>query len=85
MTGDGAVMKRIVRKGDGEFPIDCPLEDSRVRVHYRQAWPWALFVLLHMLDSARSIVAAPACVFARDALRSFRVQAEDAWHGAVAG
>ncbi|EFN57340.1 hypothetical protein CHLNCDRAFT_142698 [Chlorella variabilis] len=35
MTGDGAVVKRIVRKGEGEFPMDCPLEDSRVRVHYR--------------------------------------------------
>ncbi|KAL4447985.1 hypothetical protein ABPG75_005204 [Micractinium tetrahymenae] len=35
MAGDGQVMKRIVRKGEGEFPMDCPLEDSRVRVHYR--------------------------------------------------
>lgn len=36
MTGDGGVVKRIVRKGEGEFPLDCPLEDSRVRLHYRQ-------------------------------------------------
>lgn len=35
MAGDGQVMKRIVRKGEGEFPIDCPLEDSHVRVHVR--------------------------------------------------
>lgn len=35
MTGDGQVVKRIVSKGQGEFPIDCPLEDSAVRVHYR--------------------------------------------------
>ena len=37
MTGDGGVVKRIARKGEGEFPLDCPLEDSRVRLHYRQA------------------------------------------------
>lgn len=35
MTGDGGVVKRIARKGEGEFPLDCPLEDSRVRLHYR--------------------------------------------------
>ncbi len=35
MAGDGQVMKRIVRKGEGEFPMDCPLEDGRVRVHLR--------------------------------------------------
>lgn len=35
MAGDGQVMKRIVRKGEGEFPVDCPLEDSRVRMHCR--------------------------------------------------
>lgn len=37
MTGDGQVVKRIVRKGVGEFPVDCPLEDSHVRAHYRCA------------------------------------------------
>ncbi|PSC68182.1 Peptidyl-prolyl cis-trans isomerase PASTICCINO1 [Micractinium conductrix] len=35
MTGDGQVVKRIVRKGRGEFPVDCPLDDSRVSLHYR--------------------------------------------------
>ena len=35
MTGDGQVVKRIVRKGVGEFPMDCPLEDSKVQVDYR--------------------------------------------------
>ena len=35
MTGDSQVVKRIVRKGVGEFPMDCPLEDSKVQVHYR--------------------------------------------------
>jgi hypothetical protein len=39
MTGDGSVVKRTLRKGQGEFPVDCPLEDSSVRVHYRRAWP----------------------------------------------
>lgn len=37
MAGDGGVVKRIARKGRGEFPIDCPLEDSRVAVHLRRA------------------------------------------------
>ncbi len=35
LTGDGHVMKRRVRDGTGEFPIDCPIEDSRVWVHYK--------------------------------------------------
>ncbi|GAB4824129.1 hypothetical protein N2152v2_011175 [Parachlorella kessleri] len=35
MTGDGQVVKKIVKKGRGEFPVDCPLEDSTVQVHYR--------------------------------------------------
>lgn len=35
MTGDGAVVKRRIRDGRGEFPVDCPIEDSSVRVHYR--------------------------------------------------
>ena len=35
MTGDGQVVKKILRKGTGEFPIDCPLEDSTVQAHYR--------------------------------------------------
>mmetsp|Transcript_41826 Transcript_41826/g.108277 ORF Transcript_41826/g.108277 Transcript_41826/m.108277 type:complete len:588 (+) Transcript_41826:113-1876(+) len=35
MTGDGSVTKRRVRDGVGEFPMDCPLEDCAVRVHYK--------------------------------------------------
>jgi hypothetical protein len=35
MTGDGSVVKRRIRDGHGEFPVDCPIEDSSVRVHYR--------------------------------------------------
>ena len=30
-------MKRRIRDGIGEFPIDCPIEDSRVWVHYKCA------------------------------------------------
>ena len=37
MTGDGGVIKRRVRDGRGEFPVDCPIDDSAVRVHYRCA------------------------------------------------
>lgn len=39
MTGDGSVTKRRVRDGVGEFPMDCPLEDCAVRVHYKRASP----------------------------------------------
>lgn len=35
MTGTGEVLKRRLREGRGEFPIDCPLEDNAVRVHYK--------------------------------------------------
>lgn len=34
MTGTGEVMKRRVRDGQGDFPVDCPLEDCNVRIHY---------------------------------------------------
>lgn len=35
ITGDGKVVKRRIRDGRGEFPVDCPIEDSAVRVHFR--------------------------------------------------
>ena len=35
MTGDGQVTKRRLRDGQGEFPIDCPLHDTTVTLHYR--------------------------------------------------
>jgi hypothetical protein len=35
MTGTGEVTKRRVKEGRGEFPVDCPLEDCAVRVHYK--------------------------------------------------
>lgn len=35
LTGDGHVTKRRVRDGVGEFPVDCPIEDACVKVHYR--------------------------------------------------
>ena len=34
MTGRGEVTKRRVKEGVGEFPVDCPLEDCAVRVHF---------------------------------------------------
>lgn len=30
LLGDGKTLKKITRKGQGEFPIDCPMEDTRV-------------------------------------------------------
>ncbi|GFR52572.1 hypothetical protein Agub_g15164 [Astrephomene gubernaculifera] len=35
MTGTGEVTKKRVREGSGEFPIDCPLHDTTVRMHYK--------------------------------------------------
>lgn len=37
MTGNGDVIKRRVKDGVGEFPVDCPVEDCSVSIHYR-AW-----------------------------------------------
>ena len=34
LTGTGEVTKRRIKEGVGEFPVDCPLEDCAVRVHY---------------------------------------------------
>ena len=34
LTGSGEVRKRRIKEGVGEFPVDCPLEDCAVRVHY---------------------------------------------------
>eukprot|EP00850_Spirogloea_muscicola_P013212 SM000088S23753 [mRNA] locus=s88:483697:489033:+ [translate_table: standard] len=39
MLGDGAVIKRRLRQGQGEFPVDCPLEDSTVLLHYKGTLP----------------------------------------------
>ncbi|KAL1804706.1 hypothetical protein ACET3Z_027774 [Daucus carota] len=35
VLGDGRLIKRRIRDGKGEFPMDCPLHDSLLRVHYK--------------------------------------------------
>ncbi|XP_056176967.1 peptidyl-prolyl cis-trans isomerase PASTICCINO1 [Syzygium oleosum] len=35
VLGDGRLIKRRIRDGRGEFPMDCPLHDSRLQVHYK--------------------------------------------------
>uniref|UniRef100_A0A0V0IVB0 peptidylprolyl isomerase n=1 Tax=Solanum chacoense TaxID=4108 RepID=A0A0V0IVB0_SOLCH len=35
VLGDGGLIKRRIRDGRGEFPMDCPLQDSLLRVHYK--------------------------------------------------
>lgn len=35
MLGDGRLIKRRLRDGKGEFPMDCPLQDSLLHVHYK--------------------------------------------------
>ena len=32
LMGDGKTIKRIIKMGDGEFPIDCPMEDTVVSI-----------------------------------------------------
>lgn len=39
LVGDGQVVKRRIRDGQGEFPIDCPLQDSLLRIHYKGFLP----------------------------------------------
>eukprot|EP00958_Prasinococcus_capsulatus_P017981 scaffold2065_cov359-Prasinococcus_capsulatus_cf.AAC.12 len=34
MFGDGQVIKRRYLEGEGEFPVDCPIEDTTVRAHW---------------------------------------------------
>ncbi|KZV53412.1 hypothetical protein F511_10198 [Dorcoceras hygrometricum] len=35
LLGDGRMIKRRIRDGRGEFPMDCPLQDSLLHVHYK--------------------------------------------------
>ncbi|KAG7675097.1 hypothetical protein Ndes2526A_g07851 [Nannochloris sp. 'desiccata'] len=35
LTGDGGAVKRILKKGRGDFPADCPLEDTKVNAKIR--------------------------------------------------
>ncbi|KAL3639470.1 G1/S-specific cyclin pas1 [Castilleja foliolosa] len=35
VLGDGRLIKRRVRDGRGDFPMDCPLQDSLLHVHYK--------------------------------------------------
>ena len=35
VMGDGKSIKRIMKKGEGEFPIDCPMEDTSVTIRAR--------------------------------------------------
>lgn len=35
MLGDGRLVKRRIRDGRGDFPMDCPLHDSLLRIHYK--------------------------------------------------
>ncbi|KAJ7558929.1 hypothetical protein O6H91_04G061800 [Diphasiastrum complanatum] len=39
MVGDGRLIKRRLRDGKGEFPVDCPLQDSVLRIHYKGILP----------------------------------------------
>ncbi|AES88468.2 putative peptidylprolyl isomerase [Medicago truncatula] len=35
VLGDGRLIKRRIRDGKGDFPMDCPLHDSLLHVHYK--------------------------------------------------
>ncbi|KAF3668655.1 putative pentatricopeptide repeat-containing protein-like, partial [Capsicum annuum] len=36
VLGDGRLIKRRIHDGRGEFPMDCPLQDSLLSVHYQE-------------------------------------------------
>lgn len=61
MTGDGSVTKKRLREGHGDFPVDCPLQDTTVRLHYRvrslaggKPGPWLFDSLQALNSSSRS-------------------------------
>lgn len=39
MFGDGLLVKRRLQDGVGEFPVNCPLQDSVLRIHYKTLLP----------------------------------------------
>ncbi|GJP61084.1 hypothetical protein CLOP_g18290 [Closterium sp. NIES-67] len=39
VLGNGCVIKRRLQDGTGDFPIDCPLQDSVVHIHVRGTLP----------------------------------------------
>ena len=39
--GDGSLLKTRLRDGTGQFPVDCPIEDCKVRLHYSAKLPGA--------------------------------------------
>eukprot|EP00249_Psilotum_nudum_P006071 c19439_g1_i3 orf=498-2318(+) len=39
MVGNGQLIKRRIHDGQGEFPMDCPLQDSRLCIHYKGILP----------------------------------------------
>ncbi|KAL3678473.1 hypothetical protein R1sor_021429 [Riccia sorocarpa] len=39
VLGNGQVIKRRVKDGIGEFPVDCPIQDSTLRIHWRGKLP----------------------------------------------
>lgn len=67
MTGDSGVLKRRLQEGEGEFPVDCPLHDTTVRLHYRvrslaggTPGPWVYDSRSRSTDTAGSATAAAA-------------------------
>lgn len=35
MFGDQKLLKHRIVQGKGEFPMDCPMEDCQVKIHYK--------------------------------------------------
>ncbi len=55
MTGTGEVTKRRVKEGQGEFPIDCPLHDTTVRIHYRVRYAYTRRPRTHAHTNAHDL------------------------------
>lgn len=64
LVGDGRVVKRRIQDGRGEFPMDCPLQDCVMRIHYKGYLPKAGGLLFY--DSRRDNEGGEPVVFGSD-------------------
>ncbi|GIM00169.1 hypothetical protein Vretimale_5329 [Volvox reticuliferus] len=80
LTGTGEVTKKRLREGQGEFPIDCPLHDTAVRLHFK-ARPMRLLQSLQGLADDGPSVAGGTAEPGADTVSESSIAAggEEAW------
>ncbi|KAH7404870.1 hypothetical protein KP509_15G048000 [Ceratopteris richardii] len=64
LVGDGQVVKRRVQDGRGDFPMDCPLQDCIMRIHYKGYLPKANGLIFY--DSRKDNPGGEPVVFGSD-------------------